>query len=159
MIAESLAGTTAPEFSGLTGWINSPPLRLRQLEGKVVFLDFWTFDCYNCIRTRAHMKTINAMYASDRFVMIGVHTPEFDFEKVPENVADAVKRFGLEYPVALDTENVTWKLYGNHYWPRQTLIDIRGRVRWEHVGEGDYEEMEHKVRDLLREAGKGPISR
>ena len=159
MIAESLAGTTAPEFSGLTGWINSPPLRLRELEGKVVFLDFWTFDCYNCIRTRPHMKTINEMFASDKFVMIGIHTPEFDFEKIPENVAEAVKRFGLEYPVALDTENTTWKLYGNHYWPRQTLIDMTGKVRWEHVGEGDYDEMEHRVRELLSETEKGRISR
>ena len=91
------------------------------------------------------------MFASDKFVMIGVHTPEFEFERIPENVAEAVKRFGTEYPVALDTENATWRLYGNHYWPRQTLIDSTGKVRWEHVGEGDYDRMERKVRELLKE--------
>jgi len=152
MLSQHLAGRTAPEFSGLTGWINSPPMTLSLLKGKVVFLEFWTFDCYNCIRTRPHMKRLSALFAPDKFVMIGVHTPEFEFERVPQNVADAVKRFGIEYPVALDSENVTWKLYGNHYWPRQALIDATGRVRWEHVGEGDYDEMERRIRELLKEA-------
>jgi thiol-disulfide isomerase/thioredoxin len=151
MLAHPLVGTLGPEFSSITGWINGPALTMTQLKGKVVFLDFWTFDCFNCIHTRPHMKRLSTMFASDRFIMIGVHTPEFEFEKNPENVADAVKRFGIEYPVALDSENVTWKLYGNHYWPRQTLIDATGRVRWEHVGEGDYDKMENKIRELLKE--------
>jgi len=93
------------------------------------------------------------MHAGDRFVLIGVHTPEFEFEKDPDNVASAVKRFRIEYPVAIDNENATWKLYGNQYWPRQTLIDARGRVRWEHAGEGDYEKMQEEITALLNETG------
>lgn len=88
-------------------------------------LDFWTFDCANCIRTLPHIRELHANYAGNNFVLVGVHTPEFDFEKIPKNVADAVKRFRIEYPVAIDNENVTWKLYGNQYWPRQTLVDAR----------------------------------
>ncbi len=121
--------------------------------GKVVLLDFWTFSCVNCIRTLPQMRRLHMMYASDKFVLIGVHTPEFEFEKDPESVANAVTRFRLEYPVAIDSENATWRLYGNQYWPRQTLIDARGRVRWEHAGEGDYDKMEEKIRELLKETG------
>ncbi len=99
------------------------------------------------------MKQLNEQYSGEEFVLIGVHTPEFEFEKVPENVADAVKRFGITYPVAIDSENATWKLYGNQYWPRQTLIDAKGRIRWEHAGEGDYDKMEDQIRLLLRETG------
>lgn len=126
---------------------------MRGLRGKVVLLDFWTFGCVNCVRTLPHMKQLHMMYASDKFVLVGVHTPEFDFEKLPENVEDAVKRFRIEYPVAIDSENATWKLYGNQYWPRQTLIDPNGKIRWEHAGEGDYDKIENWIRDLLKEAG------
>jgi hypothetical protein len=100
------------------------------------------------------MKQLHAQYSGEAFALIGVHTPEFEFEKVPENVADAVKRFGITYPVAIDSENATWKLYGNQYWPRQTLIDANGRIRWEHAGEGDYDKMEDQIRLLLRETGR-----
>ena len=154
MIARQLKGSEAPEFSRLHGWLNSPPLTMSGLKGRVVLLDFWTYSCVNCVRTLPHMKQLHTRYSSDRFVLIGVHTPEFDFEKLPENVADAVKRFGIEYPVALDSENVTWKLYGNQYWPRQTLVDANGRVRWEHGGEGDYDKIQNKIQELLREAGR-----
>ena len=123
-----------------------------------MLLDFWTFSCVNCVRTLPHMKQLHMMYASDRFVLVGVHTPEFEFEKVPENVADAVNRFRIEYPVAIDSENATWKRYGNQYWPKQTLVDAKGRVRWEHAGEGDYDVMENKIRELLKEAGVDPAS-
>jgi hypothetical protein len=99
------------------------------------------------------MKQLHMMYSGNKFVLIGVHTPEFEYEKVPENVADAVKRFRIEYPVAIDSENATWKLYGNQYWPKQTLIDAKGKVRWEHAGEGDYDRMEDEIRRLLKEAG------
>lgn len=143
---------SAPEFSRLNGWINSPPLTMSGLRGKVVLLDFWTFNCINCIRTLPHVKRVHETYARDKFVVIGVHTPEFEFERVRENVEEAVKRFGIEYPVALDSENVTWKLYGNQYWPRQTLIDAAGKIRWEHAGEGDYDIMEKRIRELLKEA-------
>src|SRR5437899_10854212 len=100
------------------------------------------------------MTMLNKEYAGDQFALIEVHTPEFEFEKLPENVSSAVKRFGIGYPVAIDSENITWKLYGNQYWPRQTLIDSKGTVRWEHAGEGDYDKMENRIRDLLKESGK-----
>ncbi len=153
MLAESLTGKSALEFSGLRGWLNTPPLTIDSLRGKVVLLDFWTYSCVNCVRSLPHMKVIHEKYAGDPFVLIGVHTPEFEFEKLPENVASAVKRFGIRYPVAIDSENTTWKLYGNQYWPRQTLIDSKGTVRWEHAGEGDYDKMEDRIRDLLKETG------
>jgi thiol-disulfide isomerase/thioredoxin len=154
MLAESLTGKPAPEFSHLRGWLNTSPLTMTGLRGKVVLLDFWTYSCVNCVRSLPHMKLLHKEYAGDTFVLIGVHTPEFEFEKLPENVASAVKRFGIGYPVAIDSENTTWKLYGNQYWPRQTLIDSEGTVRWEHAGEGDYDKMEDRIRDLLKETGK-----
>jgi thiol-disulfide isomerase/thioredoxin len=147
-------GKHAPEFSSLRGWLNSPPLTITSLNGKVVFLDFWTYSCVNCIRTLPHMKELYKRFSGEKFVLVGVHTPEFAFEKDPENVASAVKRFGIEYPVAIDSENVTWKLYGNQYWPRQTLVDATGRVRWEHAGEGDYDKMGEQIMSLLKEAGE-----
>jgi thiol-disulfide isomerase/thioredoxin len=153
LFSASMTGQLAPEFSQLRGWINSPPLTLKELRGKVVLLDFWTFSCINCVRTLPHMKQLHMMYDSDKFVLVGVHTPEFAFEKLQENVEAAVQRFRIEYPVANDSENATWKLYGNQYWPRQTLIDSKGRISWEHAGEGDYDKMENKVRELVAEAG------
>ena len=125
MVSTSLTGNEAPEFSRLHGWLNSQPLTNQGLRGKVVLLDFWTFDCVNCIRTLPHTRQLHTKYAGDRFVLVGVHTPEFDFERDPENLANAVKRFGIEYPVAIDNENATWKLFGNQYWPRQTLVDVK----------------------------------
>jgi len=154
MLTESLTGKSAPEFSGLRGWLNTPPLTVARLRGKVVLLDFWTYSCVNCVRSLPHMKMLHKEYAGGPFVLIGVHTPEFEFEKLPENVASAVKRFGIGYPVAIDSENTTWKLYGNQYWPRQTLIDSSGMVRWEHAGEGDYDKMGDRIRDLLKETGR-----
>jgi thiol-disulfide isomerase/thioredoxin len=153
MLAESLTGEKAPDFSNLRGWINTSPLTIESLKGKVVLLDFWTYSCVNCIRTLPHMKILHDRYGRDSFVLVGVHTPEFEFEKNAENVAAAVKRFGIEYPVAIDSDNTTWKLYGNQYWPRQTLIDANGIVRWEHAGEGDYDKMERIIQNLLRETG------
>jgi len=153
-MSQILMGKQAPEFSSLRGWLNSTPLTASGLKGKVVLLDFWTYSCVNCIRTLPHMKDLHKRYSSDKFVLIGVHTPEFAFEKDPENVASAVKRFGIEYPVAIDSDNVTWTLYGNQYWPRQTLVDAAGRVRWEHAGEGDYDKMEEQIVALVKEAGE-----
>ena len=152
MFSEPLVGSLAPEFAEIQGWLNTPPLSMLGLRGKVVLLEFWTFGCVNCVRTLPHIKKLHMRYQGDKFVLVGVHTPEFDFEKVPENVAKAVRRFKIEYPVAIDDENATWKRYGNHYWPRLTLVDSKGRVRWEHIGEGDYDVMENKIRELLEEA-------
>lgn len=141
----------APEFADIRGWINSPPLKLSELKGRVVFLDFWTYSCQNCIRSIPSVRSLHEKYSSMGLVVIGVHTPEFEFEKDVQNVTSAVKRLEVVYPVALDTENSTWKLYGNRYWPRQTIVDGRGVVRYEHIGEGGYEEIEEQVVGLLAE--------
>jgi len=143
----------APEFADIKGWINSQPLTLRGLRGKVLFLDFWTFGCINCINTGPHFGKLYERHEGDEnFVMIGVHTPEFEYEKDPESVRKAVEKHYIEYPTALDSDNTTWKAYGNHYWPRQAIIDASGRIRYEHVGEGRYGEMESKISELLKEA-------
>ena len=142
----------APELEDIGGWINSGPLTLKGLRGRVVFLDFWTYGCYNCQNTLPEMKELHAKYGKEGLVIIGVHTPEFPYERKRENVERAVASAGLAYPIALDSKNTTWKLYGNHYWPRQTIIDHNGEVAYEHVGEGGYEEMEAKVVELLEEA-------
>ena len=142
----------APEFQDIQGWINSEPLTMRGLRGKVIFLDFWTFGCVNCINTRPHFRKLYELHKGQSdFMMIGMHTPEFDYERDPKNVQKAVEKYGLEYPTALDSDNTTWKAYGNQYWPRQAIIDANGIIRYEHVGEGEYEEMEQKVAELLKE--------
>lgn len=141
----------APEFENISGWINSDALSLRGLRGKVVFLDFWTYGCWNCQNTLPSMKEPYSKYSGDGLVVVGVHTPEFAYERKRENVERAVASAGLTYPIALDSDNSTWKLYGNHYWPRQTLVDANGMVRYEHVGEGDYDEIEARVVELLKE--------
>jgi thiol-disulfide isomerase/thioredoxin len=142
----------APEFQDIKGWINSPPLTMSSLRGKIVFLDFWTFGCINCINTRPHFRRLYELHKDNpNFVIIGVHTPEFDFEKDATKVRKAVEKYNLRYPIALDSDNSTWKAYGNQYWPRQTIVDSRGIIRYEHVGEGAYTEMEQKVAELLNE--------
>ena len=143
----------APELAGITAWINSQPLELGDLRGKVVLVDFWTYGCANCVRTFPHLSSLHANYADDGLVILGVHTPEYKFEKKIENVREAVKVHGLRWPVALDNDYATWKAYGNHYWPAQYLIDKDGLIRYTHVGEGAYVEIESKLRDLLAEAG------
>jgi thiol-disulfide isomerase/thioredoxin len=145
----------APEFKEIAGWINSEPLTLRGLKGRVVFLDFWTYGCYNCQNTLPEMKKLHARYGKEGLVVIGVHTPEFPYERKRENVERAVASAGLTYPIALDSNNATWKLYGNHYWPRQTIIDETGEVAYEHVGEGEYMEIEAKVVELLKASSAG----
>ncbi len=143
----------APEFKGISGWINSEPLSIRKLGRKILLIDFWTYSCVNCIRDIPHLKELHAKYSDKGLIVIGVHTPEFEFEKNPENVKAAVKKYGLEYPIALDPENTTWNLYGNQYWPRRILVDARGKMRAEHVGEGGHEGMEQKIIELLAEIG------
>jgi thiol-disulfide isomerase/thioredoxin len=139
----------APEFQGVTAWINSPPLSLRQLRGKVVLVDFWTYSCINCLRTLPYLKSWYAHYHSRGFVIVGVHSPEFAFEHDLGNVRAAVKRLGIRYPVALDNHFGTWNAYQNQYWPADYLIDGRGRVRDVHFGEGAYSRTEHEIRTLL----------
>ncbi|MFN2451888.1 MAG: redoxin family protein, partial [Candidatus Dormibacteria bacterium] len=141
--------TPAPELTGLDGWINSPPLTLAGLRGRVVLIDFWTFSCVNCVRTLPHLEADDQRYRDQGLVTIGVHSPEFDFEKSSSNVAAATRRLHVTYPVALDSHMNTWNAYGNQYWPAQYLIDRQGRVAAVHVGEGDYEATERNIVSLL----------
>jgi thiol-disulfide isomerase/thioredoxin len=139
----------APEFQDVAAWINSPPLSLRQLRGRVVLVDFWTYSCINCLRTLPYLKSWYAHYHSRGFVIVGVHSPEFPFEHDLGNVRAAVKRLGIHYPVALDNHYGTWNAYQNQYWPADYLIDRSGRLRDVHFGEGAYSRTEHEIRTLL----------
>ena len=149
--ALSAAGTApvAPELGGIVGWINSDPVSLRELRGQVVLIDFWTYSCVNCLRTLPHLKTWDRMYRDDGLTIVGVHSPEFAFEREPDNVRSAVRKLGIHYPVALDNDFVTWTNYANQYWPAKYLIDRSGRVRYYHYGEGEYEETERQIRRYL----------
>jgi cytochrome c biogenesis protein CcdA/thiol-disulfide isomerase/thioredoxin len=144
----------APELAGLTNWINSKPLTLQKLRGKVVLVDFWTYSCINCLRTLPHVKAWYQTYRKDGLVVLGVHTPEFAFEHVPSNVRGAVHRLGITYPVALDNDYGTWNAFHNQYWPAKYLIDRRGHIRFVHFGEGEYDTTEARIRTLLGESGK-----
>jgi cytochrome c biogenesis protein CcdA/thiol-disulfide isomerase/thioredoxin len=143
----------APEFRTIGPWLNSQPLSLADLRGKVVLVDFWTYSCVNCLRTLPHVKRWDEAYRQAGLVVVGVHTPEFAFERVPANVRDAVEDLGIEYPVALDNDYGTWNAWGNRYWPAKYLIDRRGHVRYAHFGEGAYAESEAVIRTLLAEEG------
>jgi cytochrome c biogenesis protein CcdA/thiol-disulfide isomerase/thioredoxin len=147
----------APEFVGNARWFNTPgdrPLTLRGLRGRVVLVDFWTYSCINCIRTFPYLEAWDTRYRKDGLTIVGVHTPEFPFERDPGNVEDAIERNGIRYPVAQDNEQQTWNAYANQYWPAEYFIDARGRVRYVHFGEGEYEEKELVIRELLAEAGR-----
>jgi cytochrome c biogenesis protein CcdA/thiol-disulfide isomerase/thioredoxin len=146
----------APEPVGIVNWINSPPLSLMQLRGKVVLIDFWTYSCINCLRTLPYIKQWYADYKDDGLVIIGVHTPEFEFEKEPKNVAKAVMNLGIDYPVAQDNNFKTWLAYNNQYWPAHYLIDQKGNLRMVHFGEGGYVATENAIRELL---GKPPLDK
>lgn len=141
----------APEIVGITNWLNSDPLTMEKLRGKVVLIDFWTYTCINCIRTLPHVTSWHEKYADDGLVILGVHSPEFEFEKDTENVAEAMEDYGIEYPVAQDNDFATWKNYKNRYWPAKYLIDAEGRIRYYHFGEGAYEETELSIQQLLGE--------
>lgn len=147
----NLTAYPAPELAGIQGWVNSEPLTLAQLRGKVVLIDFWTYSCINCQRTQPYLSAWYQTYERDGLVVIGVHAPEFAFEKVPANVEQAVKAAGIRYPVALDNDFRTWNAYDNRYWPAKYLIDRDGRVRYTHFGEGDYDVTESTIRSLLGE--------
>lgn len=142
-----------PAFSGIVTWLNSPALTRHALRGKVVLVDFWTYSCINCIRTLPYIQRWYAKYKDQGLVVIGVHTPEFSFEKKIANIEGAVKQFGITYPVAIDSRYGTWNAYGNQFWPAHYLIDARGRIREVHFGEGKYRETEADIQSLLKEAG------
>ncbi|MDB5491159.1 MAG: DipZ protein, partial [Micavibrio sp.] len=143
----------APELAGIVQWMNTEPLMLAQLKGKVVLIDFWTYSCINCIRTLPYLKDWYAKYKDQGLVIIGVHTPEFAFEGKPDNVAAALKKFGILYPVAMDNNFATWNAYTNKYWPAHYLIDKDGRINYVHFGEGRYDVTEHNIRTLLGISG------
>ncbi len=147
----------APEFVDNQRWFNTPgdkPLTLRGLRGRVVLVDFWTYSCINCIRTLPYLKAWDAKYRKDGLTIVGVHTPEFPFEREASNVQTAIDENGIRYPVVQDNEQATWNAYGNQYWPAEYFIDTKGRVRYVHFGEGEYGEKEKVIRELLAEAGK-----
>ena len=147
----------APEFTGITNWLNTDsPISLEDLRGRVVLVDFWTYTCINCIRTLPHVTAWYEKYKDQGFVVIGVHTPEFEFEKETANVEDALKTYKINYPVAQDNNYATWRAYSNRYWPAEYLIDAEGRVRRTHFGEGEYDETEKAIQALLKEAGTSP---
>jgi len=142
-----------PSLGGATSWLNSPALTPEGLRGKVVLVDFWTYSCINCLRTLPYVKAWYAKYRDHGLVILGVHSPEFAFEKDPANVQRAVSDLGVQYPVALDDDYAIWRAFDNHYWPADYLIDAQGRIRGHHFGEGDYDQTEHELRELLMAAG------
>ncbi len=145
----------APEFAQISGYINTPnnnsPITLSSLRGKVVLLYIWTYTCINSIRPMPYIDDWNQKYSDKGLVIVGIHSPEFQFEKKYVNVKDAVKRFGITYPVILDSDHGTWNAYENNYWPRFYLIDTQGYIRYDHIGEGDYSQIEKSIQSLVAE--------
>jgi cytochrome c biogenesis protein CcdA/thiol-disulfide isomerase/thioredoxin len=159
-VTDSVLGSapaTLPDLSGATKWINSSALTPASLRGKVVLVDFWTYSCINCLRTLPYIKAWNEKYKGDGLVIIGVHTPEFPFEKDESNVRKAVHDLGILYPVAMDNDYRIWRNFHNEYWPADYLIDATGTIRFRHFGEGGYEESEKWIRSLLEEADHKPL--
>jgi cytochrome c biogenesis protein CcdA/thiol-disulfide isomerase/thioredoxin len=147
----------APDFAAIQEWVNSPPLTMAGLRGKVILLDFWTYSCINCLRTLPYIRAWHEEYRDDGLVIVGVHTPEFAFEREADNVRRAVRDHQIEYPVALDNDFGTWEAFQNRYWPAKYFVDRRGRLRYVHFGEGDYQESERGIRELLAESSSGPL--
>ena len=146
-------GNCAPEFAGTQEWINSQPLLMQELRGKVVLIDFWTYSCINCIRTLPFLQTWHERYADQGLVIVGVHTPEFEFEKVYDNVVQATKDMGVAWPVVQDNGRSVWDSYNNRFWPAKYLIDKDGVIQYRHFGEGRYAETEQEIRRLLEDVG------
>jgi thiol-disulfide isomerase/thioredoxin len=140
---------TAPNFAGIGNWFNFAPLNIASLRGKVVLVDFWTYGCVNCVNTLPHVTELYAKYKDRGLVVVGIHTPEFPFEKSASNVQAALKRHGITYPVAQDNDSQTWNAYGNRYWPAQYIVDQSGKIVFQHDGEGQYEQMDRIVQKLL----------
>ena len=152
-----LVESRLPGFDGATGWLNSAPLATEDLRGKVVLVDFWTYTCINWLRTLGYIRAWADKYAGQGLVVVGVHTPEFPFERDLDNVRQAVKDMAVEYPVALDSDYAIWRAFGNRYWPAVYIADAEGRIRHHQFGEGGYEECERVVQQLLRDAGRDGV--
>jgi len=158
--ADSLTETgqgSMPSLSGAVQWLNSPALNAEDLRGKVVLVDFWTYDCINCQHTLPYVKEWEKKYAKDGLLVIGVHTPEYGYERIIENVREQVQKLGITYPVAIDNNYAIWRNFDNQYWPAHYLIDAKGQVRYSHFGEGGYQAQEQMIRQLLEEA-KAPAA-
>ena len=143
----------APELTGISAFLNTPPVTMRQLRGRVVLVDFWTYTCINCRRTFPFLRAMQTTYAAHGLTILGVHSPEFGFEKDPKNVAAAVKQLRVTWPVAEDPDMATWSAYRNQYWPADYLVDRRGRIRFTSFGEGGDTAIETAVRALLAQGG------
>ncbi len=138
-----------PEFQGISQWLNSNPLNIQELKGNVVLIQFWTFSCINCQRTLPNMTKWHEQFAAKGLKIIGVHTPEFAFERDANNIKDAIQKHGILYPVPIDNEFKTWKAYGNEYWPHLYLADRQGNLVYNHIGEGAYDRTEQTIKQLL----------
>lgn len=171
MIGDVLVGEDKPgeptqpypyDFYGIEQWFNledgKKTLSRAELEGKVVLVDFWTYSCINCIRTFPYLTSWDEKYRDDGLVIVGIHSPEFAFEKDPANVAAAIKRHGINYPVGLDNDFVTWRTYGNRYWPHIYVFNRDGQYVYDHIGEGGYQEIEAKLKELLGEEDDGSFT-
>jgi thiol-disulfide isomerase/thioredoxin len=144
------AAPLLPEFQGIQQWLNSPPLTRQDLKGSVVLLQFWTLGCINCQRTLPYMTRWHQQYAAQGLKVVGVHTPEFPFERKVSNIQAAMKRHGITYPVAVDNGFKTWQAYKNEYWPHLFLADRQGIIRYDHIGEGAYSETAQMIQQLLK---------
>jgi len=144
-----------PALDGAVQWLNSPPLSSESLRGKVVLVDFWTYDCINCQRTLPYVNDWAKKYEKDGLVVIGVHTPEYGYEKIINNVREQVRKLDIHYPVAIDNQYAIWRAFNNQYWPAHYFIDAKGQVRYSHFGEGRYGEQEQVIQQLLQEAKAG----
>jgi thiol-disulfide isomerase/thioredoxin len=153
------ASATLPPFSGAVQWFNSPRLTPNELRGKVVLVNFWTYSCINCLRVLPYYSAWAKKYRDEGLVVIGVHTPEFAFERSADNVKNAVERLGIDYPVALDSNYGIWRAYQNQYWPALYVADAQGRIRYQHFGEGNYRDTERAIQQLLAERGASHIER
>ena len=147
--ATAATPTQAPELAGIDHWFNSPPLSMAGLRGKVVLIDFWAYSCINCIRAMPHVEQLYETYKDQGLVVIGVHSPEFDFEHDPANVQNAIAQLGVTYPVAMDSRLSTWNAWHNQFWPAEYLVDQEGKLIGHHYGEGGYDKMENAIRLLL----------
>ena len=149
VVTAAASQDTAPDFAGINNWFNSKPLNIADLRGKVVLVDFWTYGCVNCVNTLPHVTGLYAKYKDRGLVVVGIHTPEFPFERSASNVQAALKRHGITYPVAQENDSQTWNAYRNRYWPAQYIVDLNGKIVFQHDGEGQYEQIDRTVARLL----------
>ncbi|HVE98411.1 MAG TPA: redoxin family protein [Mycobacteriales bacterium] len=158
LLVDAADAAPAPELAGITAWHNATPTSLAALRGRgeVVLIDFWTYSCINCRRSLAFLRRLHAAYGDRGLTIVGVHAPEFDFEKIPDNVTRAIAELDVTWPVAEDPHKQTWDAFGNQYWPAKHFIDANGRLRGVHIGEGGDDDVEQAVRALLTEAGAAP---